>query len=38
LSFIVDLVMETHYVLATAHCQGHCAKVSLSTFAPHTHI
>jgi len=28
LSFILDLVLKTHYVLATAHCQGHCAKVN----------
>lgn len=37
MSFILDLVLETHYVLATAHCQGHCAKVNLSTSAPNKH-
>jgi hypothetical protein len=37
LTYISGLVLETHYVLPMAHCQGHCAKVNLSTSAPHKH-
>jgi len=38
LPIIFELILETHYVMVKAHCQGHCAKVNFSTSAPHKHI